>query len=173
MKRALLFIAVLAACAGLALFVPDAHGRTFQGRSSWFGGPCDGMSHLQTAHEAWTSTGLWMFSRDLKQAYPGVAILDHSLARRHVLLTDIHTGRRVVATVLDYGPAPWTGKIVDLDPGAAIGLGFHAYPPKWCVNDYPTGRVLRVTILKRGRAAVWAARTKTTIDRRYLKAVGS
>lgn len=172
MKR-LTLAALLIVVTLLFVLATPADSRTFQGRSSWFGGPCDGMSHLQTAHEAWTSTGLWMFSRDLKQAYPGVAIFDHSLARKHVLLTDTHTGRRVVATVLDYGPAPWTGKIVDLDPGAAIGLGFHAYPPKWCVNDYPTGRVLRVTILKRGRAAVWAARTKTSIDRRYLKAVGS
>lgn len=133
--------------------VVNAHGLTITGRTSWYGGPCDGYDNNSTA------TGI-------PNTVPGIALYRRDTFGAWFLLTRPRTGRRVVVRHVDYGPAPWTGKTIDLDPPATVGLGFAA--PGGCVQGFPTGETMRVTMISRRHASRWARRTVTRVDDRWI-----
>lgn len=148
---ALAVLLTLLAC-GLCVFltVRTADARlVIEGRTSWYGGPCDGYDNNRTA------TGI-------PNTVPGIALYRRDTFGAWFLLTRPRTGRRVVVRHVDLGPAPWTGKSIDLDPPAAVGLGFSA--PGGCVQAFPTGEVMRATLLTRRQASRWAKRTRTRVD---------
>ena len=97
---------------------------------------------------------------------PGVALFQRWSFTDYFLLTRPRTLRRVVVRHVDYGPAPWTGKTIDLNPPAAEGLGFAA--PGGCVRAFPTGERMRLRLLSRRKASRWAKRTHTRVDDRFI-----
>ena len=43
--------------------------------------------------------------------------------RKRVLVTNPANGRKVIASIVEYGPAPWTGRVSGLSPEAMLTLG--------------------------------------------------
>jgi hypothetical protein len=95
-----------------------------------------------------------------------VAIYRRDTFGAYLVLTRPRTMRRVVVRHVDYGPAPWTGKTLDLNPPAAQGLGFSA--PGGCVRAFPTGEWMRARVISRRVASRWAKRTVTRVDDRFI-----
>lgn len=129
---------------------------TYTGLSSWYGGPCDHMDNDQPY------TGL-------PNTEPGIALYYLRPFKAFYLLTDSR-GHRVVVRHSDKGPAPSTGKLVDLNWTAAAALGYPA--PGGCVGGYPNGRV-RITRLWHSRdVRRWVRRTSTRADDRWRNLYG-
>lgn len=150
---AILTLLLCGLCVFLTVRTADAAQLVVQGRASWYGGPCDGYDNNLTA------TGI-------PNTVPGIALYRRDTFGAWFLLTRPRTGRRVVVRHVDYGPAPWTAKLIDLDPAAAVGLGFRA--PGGCVQGFPTGEVMRATLISRRKASRWAKRTRTRVDDRWI-----
>ena len=119
----------------------------FAGPSSWYGGPCDGQDNNIPAFGPANSQ-------------PGIALYRTSSARRPFLLRGPN-GRRVVVRHSDFGPAPWTGKVVDVNYTAAAALGYGSPCPA-----YPTGAWANVRQLRRGTVCPNVRRTRTRYDNR-------
>lgn len=143
---------MLALYAGLYSALAEAR-VVVEGRTSWFGGPCDHSDNNRTA------TGL-------ANTMPGIALFRRDTFGAWFALRRPRTGRQVVVRHVDLGPAPWTGKRIDLNPVAARGLGFRA--PGGCVQGFPTGERMSVRRVSRREASRLAARTRTRVDDRWV-----
>lgn len=150
---AILCAVLIALTLALTARTANASQLVVQGSASWYGGPCDGYDNNQTA------TGI-------PNTVPGIALYRRDTFRAWFLLTRLQTGRRVVVRHVDLGPAPWTGMSIDVDPPAAVGLGFRA--PGGCVQGWPTGEVMRATLITRRQASRWAKKTRTHVDDRWI-----
>lgn len=97
--------------------VPTSSGQSLTGRVSWFGGPNDGSTSQTTASGAPTST-------------PGIAIYNRATLGGYWRVTDTKTGRSAVLKQTDLGPAPWTGRKIDVTYSALnrFGYGEHNFP---------------------------------------------
>lgn len=88
-----------------------AGARTWHGKISEFGGPGD---YQGTAYDGHT--------RDLyAQRFPFAAMRDRDMANQWVGISA--GGGAVKAQILDYGPAVWTGRIIDVSPTVLSDLG--------------------------------------------------
>lgn len=88
-----------------------AGARTWHGKISEFGGPGD---YQGTAYDGNT--------RDLyAQRFPFAAMRDRDMANQWVGISA--GGGAVKAQILDYGPATWTGRIIDVSPTVLSDLG--------------------------------------------------
>lgn len=126
---------------------------THLGPSSWYGGACD----KQDNNRSYTG---------LPHSEPGIALYYLRPFKAYYLLTG-PTGRKSVVRHSDKGPAPWTGKLVDLNWTAARAVGFRATSAQ-CILGYPTGRVVRITRLYHSdRVRYWSRRTVTKLDNRW------
>ncbi len=93
-------------------------GRLFtSGRASWFGGPNDGMN-------VGTAIGV-------PDTTPGIALYNQGTLRKYF---DVESpqGRRARLQQIDFGPAPWTGKVLDITSAALSAFGFNE-------KNFPTG----------------------------------
>lgn len=97
--------------------IPTSSGQSLTGRISWFGGPNDGSTSQTTASGAPTST-------------PGIAIYNRATLGGYWRLTDTKTGRSAVLKQTDLGPAPWTGRKIDVTYSALNRFGYneHNFP---------------------------------------------
>lgn len=128
---------------------------SYFGPSSWYGGLCDGQDNNRSY------TGL-------PNSEPGIALYYVRPFGAYYLLTGPNN-RRVVVRHSDKGPAPWTGKLVDLNWTTARALGYHA-SAKQCIYGYPTWATVRITRLwHAARIRYWARRTATKLDDRWDK----
>lgn len=87
------------------------------GRASWFGGPNDGMN---------TGTAI-----GVPDTTPGIALYNQGTLRKYF---DVYApnGRWKRLRQIDIGPAPWTGKILDITSAALKYFGFNE-------KNFPTG----------------------------------
>lgn len=98
--------------------IPTSSGQSLSGRVSWFGGPNDGETgNKLTASGALTST-------------PGIAIYNRATLGGYWRVTDTKTGRSAVLRQTDLGPAPWTGRKIDITYSALNRFGYseHNFP---------------------------------------------
>ena len=92
-------------------------GQTLKGKVSWFGGPNDPSAGSTTASGAPTSE-------------PGIAVYNQATLGGWWRVT-FPNGRTVDLKQTDIGPAPWTGRLVDVTYSA---LGLAGYSQ----GDFPT-----------------------------------
>lgn len=128
------------------------HRWSIVGPSSWYGGSCDPHDNNIPAYAP----------RDANRT-PGVAMRTYSTRLKLFLLRGPN-GRYVVVQHTDYGPASWTGKLVDLNYTAVMALGY----PGPCAYSYPTGSYVYLRHLNRRGASWWAYRTKTKLDDKWI-----
>lgn len=86
------------------------------GKGSWFGGPSDSMDSGHTATGGTTKE-------------PGIAVYNHGTLGGYWRVT-APNGRTVVVRQTDIGPAPWTGRKIDVTYSALnkFGYGEHNFP---------------------------------------------
>jgi hypothetical protein len=93
-------------------------GRLFtQGKASWFGGPNDGMN-------IGTATGV-------PDTTPGIALYNQATKNKYFNVY-APNGRWHKERQIDIGPAPWTGKVLDITSAALSHFGFNE-------SNFPTG----------------------------------
>ncbi len=97
--------------------VPMGSGQTVEGKVSWFGGPNDHTDSGRTALGLTTAT-------------PGIAVYNRATLGGYWRVTDAKTGRSVVLRQTDLGPAPFTGRKIDVTYSALsrFGYGEHNFP---------------------------------------------
>lgn len=96
---------------------PLNSGQSISGKVSWFGGPNDSSAGTRTASGAPT-------------AAPGIAVYNRATLGGYWRVTDTKTGRSAVLKQTDLGPAPWTGRKIDVTYSALgrFGYGEHDFP---------------------------------------------
>lgn len=109
---ALLGQSATSACASAPASVPAAGtaGQTLTGRVSWFGGPHDATTGSTTASGAPTSQ-------------PGIAVYDTATLGGYWQV-QFPNGHVAVLQQTDIGPAPWTGRVLDVTYSALAQLGY-------------------------------------------------
>lgn len=126
---------------------------SYFGPSSWYGGLCDSGDNNSSYS-------------GLPNSEPGIALYYVRPFGAYYLLTGPNN-RRVVVRHSDKGPAPSTGKLVDLNWTTAKALGYHA-SAKQCIYGYPTWAAVRITRLwHSNRVRYWVRKTKTPLDDRW------
>ena len=88
-----------------------------QGKASWFGGPNDGMN-------IGTATGV-------PDTTPGIALYNAATKNKYFNVY-APNGRWHKERQIDFGPAPWTGKVLDITSAALSHFGFNE-------KNFPTG----------------------------------
>jgi len=88
-----------------------------QGKASWFGGPNDGMNVGTATGVPDTTPGIALYSAATKNKYFNVYAPN---------------GRWHKERQIDFGPAPWTGKVLDITSAALKHFGFNE-------KNFPTG----------------------------------
>jgi hypothetical protein len=106
-----------ASSAPAALPAPGTAGTTLQGRVSWFGGPHDPTSGPTTADGKPVSD-------------PGIAVYDTATLNGYWWVS-FPNGRAAVLQQTDIGPAPWTGRMLDVLYSALPYIGYTE-------QDFPT-----------------------------------
>jgi hypothetical protein len=128
------------ACAGASasLPAPGTSGRSLTGRVSWFGGPHDPTTWPMTASGQPTST-------------PGIAVYDTATLGGYwqIQLPNHHLA---VLPQTDIGPAPWTGRMLDVTYSALPDLGYDT-------QSFPTDATISAVYLGK---SVGASATCTT-----------
>jgi len=86
------------------------------GKGSWFGGPADATDSGHTANGETTKT-------------PGIAVYNHGTLNGYWRVK-APNGKTVVVKQTDIGPAPWTGRKIDVTYSALgkFGYGEHNFP---------------------------------------------
>jgi hypothetical protein len=86
------------------------------GKGSWFGGPSDSTDSGHTANGETTKT-------------PGIAVYNHGTLGGYWRVKSPN-GKTVVLKQTDIGPAPWTGRKIDVTYSALgkLGYGEHNFP---------------------------------------------
>lgn len=122
------------------------------GYSSWFSGPCDGADS--------GSTGSGIPAR-----IPGIALPETRTYGRWFLVVDESSGARALAVHSDYGPAGFTGRVIDLT--YSLVARFKVYGGGPCFGNYPNGIVTATKIVRdlRYPSCGWAGR----MAGRYLR----
>lgn len=119
--------------------VPTTSGHVITGKVSWFGGPNDGeTAGNRTASGAPTST-------------PGIAIYNRATLGGYWRVTDTKTGRSAVLKQTDLGPAPWTGRKIDVTYSALNRFGYGEH-------NFPTDSTFKAEYLGRSPATTAAPR---------------
>ncbi|HTA98677.1 MAG TPA: hypothetical protein VK730_13675 [Solirubrobacteraceae bacterium] len=97
--------------------IPMGTGQAVTGKVSWFGGPNDSTDSGHTASGATTAT-------------PGIAVYNRATLGGYWKVTDTKTGRSAVLKQTDLGPAPFTGRKIDVTYSALnrFGYGEHNFP---------------------------------------------
>jgi hypothetical protein len=94
----------------IALPAPGIGGVALRGRVSWFGGPHDSMSGPTTAS-------------GLPVTQPGIAVYNTETLRGYWVVR-FPNGRTAILRQTDIGPAPWTGRVLDVLYSAFPALGY-------------------------------------------------
>lgn len=105
--------------------LPTDH--TVSGKVSWFGGPRDSTDSGHTASGGTTAT-------------PGIAVYNRATLGGYWRVTDQKTGRSVVLKQTDLGPAPFTGRKIDVTYSALNRFGYNE-------NNFPTDSDFSATYL--------------------------
>jgi hypothetical protein len=114
-------------------------GQTLVGKVSWFGGPGDPTSGSTTASGKPVSAG-------------GIAVYDQATLGGWWAVT-FPNGRTVTLQQNDIGPAPWTGRVVDVDYASLAAAGYTQ-------SNFPTGSTVKATYL--GKSAPSGATSSTS-----------
>ncbi|MGI8847273.1 MAG: hypothetical protein ACR2GX_03265 [Candidatus Dormibacteria bacterium] len=85
-------------------------GQRLDGKTSWFGGPGDPSDSGQTAS-------------GIPESVPGIAVYNHATLRGYWLV-QFPNGKKLVLQQTDIGPAPWTGRKVDIIYSALPKAGY-------------------------------------------------
>lgn len=123
--------------------IPTSSGQSLTGRVSWFGGPNDGSTSQTTASGAPTST-------------PGIAVYNRATLGGYWKVTDTKTGRSAVLKQTDLGPAPWTGRKIDLTYSALNRFGYSEH-------NFPTDSTFKAEYLGRTPAAATNAPSSSAV----------
>lgn len=117
-------------CAAASVSLPAAGtgGKTLTGRVSWFGGPHDATTGSTTASGAPTSQ-------------PGIAVYDTATLGGYWQIR-LPNGRVAVLQQTDVGPAPWTGRVLDVTYSALAQLGYseQSFPTDATITAAYVGR---------------------------------
>ena len=114
-------------------------GATLTGKVSWFGGPGDSMSGPTTASGKPVSAG-------------GIAVYNEQTLGGWWAVT-FPNGRTVTLQQNDIGPAPWTGRVVDVDYASLSAAGYSQ-------SNFPTNSTVKAVYLGKGKPS--GATTSTT-----------
>src|SRR6185437_8366522 len=97
--------------------IPMGSGQAVTGKVSWFGGPGDSTDSGRTALGLTTAT-------------PGIAVYNRATLGGYWRVTDTKAGRSAVLRQTDLGPAPFTGRKIDVTYSALnrFGYGEHNFP---------------------------------------------
>ena len=115
-----------ASAGGTTMPVRGTPGQTITGATSWFGGPDDPTSGPTTASGKPVTD-------------PGIAVLDTATLNGYWRV-HFPNGRTAVLQQTDIGPAPWTGRVLDVLYSALPYLGYTEH-------DFPTGAQITATYL--------------------------
>lgn len=107
-------------------------GATLTGKVSWFGGPGDPSSGPTTASGKPVSAG-------------GIAVYNRETLGGWWAVT-FPNGRTVTLQQNDIGPAPWTGRVVDVDYASLGAAGYTQ-------GNFPTNSTVKATYLGKDPAA--------------------
>jgi hypothetical protein len=119
--------------------VDKAPGATVAGKVSWFGGPHD----AETGNNK-TATGS-------PSGAPGIAVYNRATLGGYWKVTAAN-GKTAVLKQTDLGPAPLTGRAIDVSSGALPSLGYSE-------GNFPTGATFKATYLGKTPQASAAAPT--------------
>lgn len=116
--------------------------KTLRGKVSWFGGPNDSTDSGKTA-------------LGLSTATPGIAVYDNSTLGGYWKVTT-ENGRTQVIRQTDIGPAPWTGRVVDITYSALSHFGYNEgnFPTDSFVTAVYLGKDKEAAKLKAGQSPV-------------------
>jgi hypothetical protein len=114
-------------------------GTVLTGKVSWFGGPGDSSSGPTTASGKPVSAG-------------GIAVYNSATLGGWWAVT-FPNGRTVTLQQNDIGPAPWTGKVVDVDYASLAAAGYSQ-------SNFPTGATVKAVYL--GKSANASATSSTS-----------
>jgi hypothetical protein len=95
---------------GAAVPAPGTAGTELRGKVSWFGGPNDSTTGPTTA------TGLPV-------THPGIAVYN-TATKGGWWWVRFPNGRAAILQQTDFGPAPWTGRVVDVLYSALPAIGY-------------------------------------------------
>jgi hypothetical protein len=112
---------------------PGTNGGELRGRVSWFGGPRDASTGPTTAS-------------GLPVTRPGIAVYNTQTLRGYWWVR-FPNGRAAILEQTDIGPAPWTGRVLDVLYSALPALGYSE-------QGFPTDGQIVAAYL--GRDARWA-----------------
>lgn len=122
---------------------PGTGGSVLRGAVSWFGGPHDPSSGPTTADGKPVSD-------------PGIAVYDTATLNGYWWVR-FPNGRSAVFQQTDVGPAPWTGRVLDVLYSALPDVGYTE-------ADFPTGARITATYLGTGpQAAGLAVRASSAV----------
>lgn len=121
-------------CAAAAAPLPAAgtNGTSLTGKVSWFGGPHDPTAGPTTASGQPTST-------------PGVAVYDTATLRGYWQIT-FPNHHVAVLQQTDIGPAPWTGRALDVTYSALSQIGYTE-------QNFPTDATITATYVGKNASA--------------------
>jgi hypothetical protein len=108
-------------------------GTTLQGKVSWFGGPGDSTSGPTTAS-------------GLPVTQPGIAVYTTETLGGYWVVR-FPNGRTAVLQQTDFGPAPWTGRVLDVLYSALPAIGYNQL-------NFPTDSQIAARYL--GKSQKWA-----------------
>src|ERR1700748_1862740 len=106
---------------------PMPAGQSVTGKVSWFGGP----------HDA--ETGSNRTATGSPSGAPGIAVYNRATLGGYWKVTAAH-GKSAVLEQTDLGPAPFTGRAIDVSSGALPKLGYSE-------QDFPTNSQFKATFL--------------------------
>lgn len=131
------------------------------GLTSSFIGELDG--NVPPEDEAWYIVQRWCYDR---RCFKGTAVgAKEDYLRKRVVVTNPATGKSVVTSVLDWGPAAFTGRVSGLSPEAALSIGADTgtnLKYGWAVDqNVPLGPVKNVSTGSGGGTSTGAGFART------------
>jgi cell wall-associated NlpC family hydrolase len=112
---------------------PLPRGQSISGKVSWFGGPRD------------AETGSNRTATGTPSGAPGIAVYNRATLGGYWRVTAAN-GKSAVLKQTDLGPAPFTGRAIDVSSGALPKLGYSE-------ENFPTGAEFKATYLGHSPAA--------------------
>lgn len=119
--------------------VSKTPGATVAGKVSWFGGPND------------AETGSNKTATGTSSGAPGIAVYNRATLGGYWKVTAAN-GKTAVLKQTDLGPAPFTGRAIDVSSGALPKLGYSE-------GNFPTGATFKATYLGKDPQQATAAAT--------------
>lgn len=127
--------------------------QTLKGKVSWFGGPND------------SETGTKNTALGLSTDVPGIAVYDQGTLGGYWKVTT-ENGRSKVIRQTDIGPAPYTGRVVDITYSALASFGYTE-------GDFPTDSVVTAVYLGKDRQAAELKGGQSPVDRVNSEVTGT